>query len=99
VQILKSLLKQKKTLKKKNDFEKFASQYTNLNFVTADSQTYAGSNWAIMYSKVLKYSDYSVGGYISPPTLVAYANGVRKVAPVVSSTASSTEAYLKSAGG
>ena len=57
-----------------------------------------------MSSSVLKYSDYSVGGYCSPPTLVAYKGGVRSVAPVSLLTTtlnrtSETEKYVVSAGG
>ena len=57
-----------------------------------------------MYSPVLKYSDYAVGGSCSPPTLVAYKGGVRSVAPVsllrtTLNRTTETEKYVVSAGG
>ena len=60
-------------------FDTFAPQYTNLNFVSADSKVFGGASWAIMNSNVLNYDDIAVDGYIAPPTLVTYANGVKSL--------------------
>lgn len=89
----------------KTAFDSFASKYTNLNYLTADINTFNGAMWAIMSSTVFKYSDYSVNGRLAPPTMLAYKAGIRSVAPVsllytaYASLTPSTEAFIKSAGG
>jgi len=66
---------------------------------------FGGASWAIMNSNVLNYDDIAVDGYIAPPTLVAYVNGVKSLESVslldtsYNELTSSTEEYVTSAGG